>query len=142
LGNQRQEEYKKQRDHHVLVNHRGSKIMHYQLTLGESNAIEHAVCVNAFQNIYGIFTRAWKTLTKAAVLTDPGPIDHGNRNHRNRHEGSNAASAEEDVVDFLRQLGTEQGESYATRFIHERTSLGIQKEEDGLIELPPWYAKR
>ncbi len=141
-GNQRREEYKKQRDHHVLIDHRGSSNTHYRLTLGESNAIEYAVCINAFRNIYGIFTRSWKTLTKAAVLTEPGPINHGNRNRRNRHEGSYVAITEEDVVDFLRQLGAEQGESYATRFIRERTSLGIRKDEDGLVELPSWYTKR
>jgi hypothetical protein len=124
-GNQRREEYKKQKDHHVLVDHRGSMNTHYRLTLGESNAIEYAVCINAFLNIYVIFMHSWKRLTKAAVLTKPGPIDHGNRNHQNRNEGSYTATAEEDVVDFLRQLGADQGESYATRFIHERTSLGI-----------------
>lgn len=58
-------------------------------------------------------------------MTNFGAIDHGNRNHWNRHKGSNAASAEEDMIDFLMKLGAEYGESHATSFIREGTTLGI-----------------
>ncbi len=35
-----------------------------------------------------------------------------------------------DVMDYLTELGKLEGESYATRFSHERTFLSIRKDED------------
>jgi hypothetical protein len=131
----------KKRNHNVLVELHHSKNTHYRLNLGDNNNLEHAVCKNMFCNILGFFSCAWKTLEKAAILTDPGPITHGNKNHQNRQKGSVAFLVEEDVVEYLSELGIRDGESYATRFIRERTSLSIRKDEEGLMELPSWYTR-
>jgi hypothetical protein len=141
-GKQRLDEKMNKRNHNVLVELRHSTNTHYRLNLGENNNFEHAVCKNTFCNILGIFSRAWKTLEKAAMLTDPGPITHGNKNRQNRRKGSVAFLVEEDVVEYLSELGVREGESYATRFIRERTSLSIRKDEEGLMELPSWYTRR
>jgi len=42
----------------------------------------------------------------------------------------------------LVDLGKKEGESYATRFIRERTSILIRKDEEDLMELPSSYSKR
>ncbi len=46
------------------------------------------------------------------------------------------------MVQFLNEFADERGESLATRFIHERTSVGLGKEEEDLIELPSCLSKR
>ena len=52
------------------------------------------------------------------------------------------ASTKDDVIDFLTNLGKQEGESYATRFIRERTSILIRKDEEDLVELPSSYTYR
>lgn len=71
-----------------------------------------------------------------------GPIIHGNTGKCNRIKGSIHRDVMEDVVPFLSDIGKENGESYATCFIHEMTSIGIKKEEEGIIELPSSSTKR
>jgi hypothetical protein len=45
------------------------------------------------------------------------------------------------VVAFLSDIGKENGESYATSFIHEMMSIGIRREEEGITELPSSFTK-
>jgi hypothetical protein len=115
---------------------------HYRVALSVSSIKESPVCQHAFRNIFGIFKYAWASLKVAALQSNPGPIRHGNTNKRNRYSGSVVAVVEEDVVEFLTELGKLEGESYATRFIRERTSLSIRKDEENLLELPSSYTKR
>jgi hypothetical protein len=61
-----------------------------------------------------------------------GPITHGNTGKCNRFKGTIRRETMEDVIDFLSEIGKDRGESYATRFIREMTSIGIRKEEEGL----------
>ncbi len=79
---------------------------------------------------------------KAEIGSDPGPISHGNNNKRNRHSGSIIAATKTDVIDFVAELGKQEGESYATRFIRERTLILIRKDEEDLVELPSSYTYR
>ncbi len=76
------------------------------------------------------------------MISDPGPMKHGNLKKRNRYSGSIVAATEADVVAFLEELGRTEGESYATQFIRERTFIHIRKDEEDLIELPSSYTKR
>ena len=46
------------------------------------------------------------------------------------------------MIDYLKELADLHGESYATHFIRERTSVGIQDEEEGKIELPSLYSSQ
>jgi hypothetical protein len=126
----------------LLTNDKCKKNLYYRVALCHSAAKESPVCEQAFKNIYSIFQRRWKCLKKAALESDPGPIQHGNVNKRNRHKGSFAATTKDDVIDFLVDLGKKEGESYATRFIRERTSILIRKDEEDLMELPSSYSKR
>ncbi len=66
---------------------------------------ESPVCQQAFRNIFGILQKRWKSLKKAAVESDPGPMQHGNKNKRNRHQGSIVAATKGDIIDFLVDLG-------------------------------------
>ena len=117
-------------------------VLYYRVSLSYANSKESPVCQQAFQNIYGILERSWGSLKKAAIGSDPGPIMHGNTNKRNRHRGSIIASTRSDVIDFLTELGKQEGESYATRFIRERTSVGLRNEEEGCVDLPSFFSKR
>ena len=72
----------------------------------------------------------------------PGPISHGNKGTRHRHNSSALATCQESIREFIQRLADDRGEPYATRFIRERTSIGLREEEDGTIELPSSVSKR
>ena len=93
--------------------------------------IASPICLQAFRNLLGIFKYQWKSLKSLA--STPGPITHGNSGKRNRHNGSAAKTVAADVVAFLTKIGNDFGELYATRFIRERSSFGLRKEEEDLI---------
>jgi hypothetical protein len=114
----------------------------YRLNLLGNAVSESSICQHGFRNVYGIFKHSWASLKKAAMISDPGPLKHGNLRKRNRYSGSIVAAMEAEVVAFLEELGRTEGESYATRFIRERTSILIRKDEEDLIELPSSYTKR
>jgi hypothetical protein len=118
------------------------KNLYYRIALCRSAAKESPVCEQAFKNIYSIFQRRWKSLKKATLDSDPGPMQHGNVKKRNRHKGSFAAATKDDVIDFLVDLGKKEGESYATLLIWERTLILIRKDEEDQMELPSSYSKR
>jgi hypothetical protein len=84
----------------------------------------------------------WQRLSKEAETCAPGPTKHGNTGLNNRHVGSKLYETEPAVVDFLRELEVEYGESYATRFIRERTSIGLRREEVDAVDLPSHFTKR
>ncbi len=75
------------------------------------------------------------------LSTVSGPIKHGNSWLRNRHSGSIQFETEGDVVAFLNQFGEEHGESYATQYVRERTSIGLCNEEEDVIHLPSHFTK-
>jgi hypothetical protein len=66
------------------------------------------VCQNSFQNILGNFKYQWKTLKTAAFTTIPGPISHGNLGKQNQRKGCIGQDVEDDVVEFLMQVGEEK----------------------------------
>lgn len=84
----------------------------------------------------------WRRLNTEALRLAPGPSNHGNVGLRNRHVGTGIADLEPDIVAFLNLLGQDHGESYATRFIRERSSLGLRNDEEGSIDLPSHFTKR
>ncbi len=117
---------KNERNSHLalkLINHINCNILHYRVSLSLSISKESPVCQQAFQNIYGILQRRLISLKNVAIGSDPGPISHGNNNKRNRHSGSIIAATKTDVIDFVAELGKQEGESYATHFIRERTLI-------------------
>ena len=79
------------------------------------------------------FQRRWKSLKKAALESDPGPMHHGNLKKWKCHKGPFAAATKDDVVEFF---------GYATCFIREWTLILIRKDEEDLMELPSSYSKR
>ncbi len=117
-------------------------IAHFRYMLEEEVAAESNICVHSFRNFFHIGKKCWKRLSNAALSKPPGPILHGNIGSRNRHFGSTVFDTEPDVVAFLRQVGLDHGESYATRFIRERTSVGIRNEEEDAVDLPSHMTKR
>ncbi len=84
----------------------------------------------------------WLRLRKEATTHAPGPTMHGNTGLQNRRRGSLVFQTEPDVVGYLQQLGEEHGKSYATRFIRERTSIGLRGEEVDAVDLPSHFTKR
>jgi hypothetical protein len=83
----------------------------------------------------------WKCLSSVALSKPSGPIQHGNVVNQNRHFGSVLFDAESDVVAFVRQIAVKHGVSYATRFVHERTSVGPCNKEEDAVDLPPYMTK-
>ena len=53
----------------------------------------------------------------------PGPIEHGNKGKQNRVKGTDTVLYIVDLKLYLHELGELHGESYATHFIQERTSI-------------------
>jgi hypothetical protein len=100
------------------------------------------ICQVSFRNLLGLFKYQWQTIKSSALSAVPGPIMHGNTGKRNRFDGSTKKTVEEDVIAFLSTVGEERGESYATRFVRDRTSVGLRKDEEDLIELPSCLTKR
>jgi hypothetical protein len=83
-----------------------------------------------------------ENISKIIGLTYMQTWTHGNSGKRNRFQGSNRNGVEDDVVQFLMDIADERGESYATQFIRECTSLRLQKDEEDLIELPSCLSMR
>jgi hypothetical protein len=128
------------------------------------------VCVNSFRNLFGLYVREWETLLRECRSDYLcGPIVHGNKGNKSRHDASLTCLLEADVVQFLQALQDEKGtvdccvlfavrlfspclslfllffllgEDYATRFVREATGVGLRKEEEGLVELPSCTSKR
>jgi hypothetical protein len=69
-------------------------------------------------------------------------LKHGNVGSRHRHLGSVSFSVEPDFVAFINGVGVEYGESYATCFVRERMSVGLQNEEEGCVDLPSYFSKK
>ena len=79
---------------------------------------------------------AWKNLEKSVIVPNRCAAPHkvGNQN--------SASRATQDVIDYLYQLGKEEGETYATRFIRFLTGWSIRDNDRGNIQLPSSFTKR
>jgi hypothetical protein len=59
--------------------------------------------------VYGIFKHSWATLKKVAMISDPGPMKHGNGKKWNWYSGSFVATTETDIVVLLEELNRDEG---------------------------------
>jgi hypothetical protein len=114
----------------------------YRFKLGDEAQRDACICIHAFRNLLSVGRRSWARLMKSAISAAPGPLKHGNVGLRNRYKGSVLRETEDDVVNFIMQVGEEHGESYATRYVRERTSIGLRNDEDDVIDLPSSFSKR
>ena len=99
---------------------------------------QRPVCMNAFRNVLAIFCRPWERL-KSTVLGKSyraGPIVHGNVGTHHRHDSSNQRRCEKSIQKYLKELADTCADSYATRFVRERTSVGLRNDEITSVELP------
>ena len=110
----------------------------YLLTGVSSDNVENVkVCQNSLMNLFYIAPRAWKKIASDATL--PGPKDTSNyRKNTNPQD----TEVKDSVTTFLIDLGDQEGESHATRFVRTETELFVRDEELELIQLPPCYSKR
>jgi hypothetical protein len=113
----------------------------FRFKLDDEGHREACICSHAFRNLLLIGQRPWRRLTKSALSAELGPIKHVNSGKRNRHSGSIQFETEGDVVAFLNQLGEEHGESYATQYVRERTSVGLHNKEEDVTHLPSHFTK-
>ncbi len=114
----------------------------FRYKLGDEHKGESPICSQAFTNLFSIGKQMWKRLKSEAIMAAPGPVKQGNVGTWHRHLNSISFSVEPDVVAFINGVGAEYGESYATRFVRERTSVELQKEEEGCVDLPSYFSKR
>jgi hypothetical protein len=114
----------------------------FRYKLGDEHEGESPICCQAFRNLFSIGKQMWKRLKSEAIMAAPGPVKHGNVGTQHRHVSSASFSVEPDVVAFINGVGVEYGESYATRFVRERTSVGLRNEEEGCVDLPSYFSKR
>jgi hypothetical protein len=128
----------------LLVNQRinvqGTQVFRYKL--GDEHEGESQICLQAFRNLFCVGKQMWKRLKSKGIMAAPGPVKHGNVGSRHRHLSSISFSVEPDVVAFINGVGVEYGESYATRFVRERTYVGLWNEEEGCVDLPSYFSKR
>jgi len=117
-----------------------NQLLYYQISYGAG--LNHAVCMNTFRNLYGIFRKSWGRISRACSNYYAGPIIHGNTGCRNRFSTSSVAVAQPSVVLFLSSIAEEHGDSYATRFIREVTGMSLTDTEEGRIDLPSFFSKR
>jgi len=110
--------------------------MYFRYKFGADAGRESSLCLHSFRNLFGLGRTMWRRLNTEALRLAPGPSNHGNIGLRNRHVGTGIADLEPDIVAFLNLLGQ------ATRFIRERSSLGLRNEEEGNIDLPSHFTKR
>jgi len=114
-----------------------TKNLHYRLDVG-SQYPQKAVCMNAFRNALAIYRRPWEKLKKSISSGNytAGPIAHGNVGTHHRHESSNQRKCQDSVKCYLQELADTCGDAYATRFIREKTAVGLRNDEINSIELP------
>jgi len=109
------------------------------LGMGDTNP---RVCMVTFRNVFGYFRNEWKTLKADAEAGNVGPLPQKNIGNNNRRKNSSLGKCETDLHEYLKNIGELYGESYATRFIRERTSIGIRDAEIGKVGLPSNMGKR
>ena len=94
------------------------------------------ICRNAVRALFYIGEDQWQKLSSLLV-----PAKSTNSHHMK--DNQNAASKQtQDVIDYLYEIGRDEGESYATRFIRFLTRIEIRDEEKGFVQLPSCYTKR
>ena len=128
------------RDHYENIAYVRNHLLYYQISYGAG--LNHAVCMNTFRNLYGVFRKSWGRISRACTNYYAGPLIHGNTGRRNRFSTSSVALAQPSVVLFLSSIAEEHGESYATRFIREVTGMSLRDTEEGRIDLPSFFSKR
>jgi hypothetical protein len=104
-------------------------------------SIDLQICMQAFQNLFGLFQKSWKMLVDDCSTYYLGPILHGKSGRRNRYLSS-LKTVEPSVIEFLTNVSRFYGEAFATQFVQDVTGMSLRKEEEGLIELPSSFTKR
>ena len=93
------------------------------------------LCGNGIRNIFCIGTKQWLKLSKDSMLPKAKNIDNY-RNNKNRLK-----ECSQDAIDFLTDIGEDEGESHATRFVRLDTQVDVRDIDVELIQLPPYCTK-
>ena len=94
------------------------------------------VCSNTLKNLFCIGNKQWKILQTDAMLPDPKSTE------RYENNMNKASKCTQNVIDFLYNMGKDEGEMHATRFVRVETTIGIRDQDFTLINLPSYYTKR
>jgi hypothetical protein len=94
--------------------------------------------MNAFRNVLALYRRPWEKLKRSVSAGSyvVGPIEHGNGGTHHRHDSSNQRRCEKSIQLYLKDLADSYADCYATRFIREKTSVGLRNTEISVIKLP------
>jgi hypothetical protein len=94
--------------------------------------------MNAFRNVLALCHKPWEKLKRSVSAGSyvAGPIEHGNVGTHHRLDSSNQKRCEESIRLYLKDLADSYTDCYATRFIREKTSVGLRNNEISVIELP------
>jgi hypothetical protein len=89
------------------------------------------VCMNAFRNVLALCHKPWEKLKRSVSAGSyvAGPIEHGNVGTHHRLDSSNQKRCEESIRLYLKDLADSYTDCYATRFIREKTSVGLRNTE-------------
>ena len=93
------------------------------------------LCKNAVRNLFCIGLMVWKNLVDDVVIPSKRVIPHLVNNEFKTTKCAN------NIIQFLRKLGEDEGESYATRFVRFLTGWGIRDQEREYIQLPSSFTK-
>lgn len=116
---------------------RGKRTPLYRLTgVSSPDCLIATVCKNAVRNIFRIGNIAWKNLVQAVIVPSKRNLPHLTENKHG------CKKCTQRVIDFLSELGRNEGEAYATRFVRFLTGWSIREEERGHVQLPSSFTKR
>ena len=92
------------------------------------------ICANSLQALFCIGRKQWYKVSENAMLPK----------QKNNYENNLNAQCPlvQEVIDFLHNIGEEEGETYATRFIRMETRIAIRNADLNQIELPSSFTKR
>ena len=111
------------------------KVYAFSSNLGKKNIF---FCQNTLMLFVNIRQRKWSQLHAKAEISIVKEKQEKDKQTRDRKLNEIA----EDVIDFLKVIGKQEGEFHATRFAREGACLMIRDGNSDVIELPSCYSKR
>ncbi len=96
-----------------------------------TDEVDVPVCINGFENIFGLYCTRWEYLKNNSIGTSyvPGPVHHGNVGNHVWYSSSRLFIAEPHINSFLQHVSVTYDEPYATCFIKEITDICIRDSE-------------
>jgi hypothetical protein len=94
----------------------------------------------SFIYLLGLGSSLWNTMSKTKLA--PGPNRSLNEGNDFRSRSYTLVDRKGSYISYLHDVGKKHGEAHATRFVREKTGVGLREEEKGYNDLPSHFTKR